>query len=425
MVKKVPRKSIWADLPPTAAPYAPPAVIRNDGPTTPEEGGGAPLAHGEKWDRILVDANAMCPENEMYAALLWVESRCVTAGLHEIDPWWAWHFRTFYESGKMVDTGRVGLRGAKSDSVCRALVAEVIFMQRKLEPGLVAACPVISRSVSEANDRTDTIVQILSACGLNDRSGKRDEEQPGSFTRSGGGFGARIVKLHDSQGHPVEFRIYPPSIAAAAGYTGIAGFADEVDLWGKDEHANPAQRVFEILFTRYLTQPKAKLHVMSASYFPKSAHSAMVGEGDTSLQRVARLGAEGARKDTESRARLAALLGANLRPEDRHLLLKPGDPTSVDIPCWVSNPIAPIEECYKKSKDNVRLMLGLFGGQVAFSGVGAASADEYEALAIANRRLCASTHAGTLSAFREDGLITVPGYGSDFKPIPRGRPRGL
>lgn len=425
-MRKSPKKSLWADLP-ALPPYQTTAPTIVD--PVPQTADGAPLAHVEKWERIRTTALAEYPDDtEEFAALMWVERRCVEAGLHAMDEWWKWHLREFYTSGKRIDLGRVGLRGAKSDTICRAIVSEVLMTPRIVEPGLVAACPVISRNVAEANDRTDTIVQVLSACGITDKSGKRDGEEPGAFVRSGGGFGARVVKLFDAQGHPVEFRIYPPSIAAAAGYTAIAGFADEVDLWGKDEHANPAERVFEILFTRFITQPRARLHVMSASYYSKTTHSRMIDGADTPLQRVARLGKVGAEKDTEIRQAFAAK-HPELSPDERRILTDAARPDQVDVPSWVTNPIVPIEEAFKLCKNNVRLLMNQCGGGLAAGGVTSLSIDEYTRLGELNRGLAAdvAAHRGRVTrVFREDGLIDVPGFGADFKPIPGfgGKTRG-
>lgn len=332
--------------------------------------------------------------------LRWVERECVRGGLHPMDRQWMWHFEEFYRSGKMVDVGRFGLRAAKSDSCCRALVAEVLLMSRHLEPGIVGVCPVMAQNMREADDRFDTITAVLRACGVQDLTGSRGEDTNGGFQRSGGGSNARVIALHDADGHPVEFRIYPASVSGAAGFTGIAGFCDEVDLWGKEQAANPAKRVFEILFTRYTTQPGAKLHVMSASYNPDSEHAKMIAQGDTALQRVARLGEDGARIDTEARARLAVQINST-----DPLLLTPAKPDSTDIPCWVSNPVAPIEACYARAKGDVRSMIFLYGGRVnPTSGrTIAVNVDEMLALAEANQRLVSSGEPrGEMQRF--DGL---------------------
>lgn len=333
------------------------------------------------WSQIRKEAAELAPGE--YGQLLWVERACVKAGMHPLDRQWLWHFQEFYASKKRVDVGRYGLRAAKSDSNCRAITAEVLLSPRRLEPGFVGVCPVMSSNMTEADDRFDTIIQVLSACGLTDLTGMRQPEAEG-FQRAGGGSSARVISLRDAQGYKVEFRIYPASISGAAGFTGIAGFCDEVDLWGKEAGANPAKRVFEVLLARYLTQPTAKIHVMSASYHRESEHAAMIAAGDTPVQRVARLGVDGAAKDTEARATLAVAIGSR-----DPLLLTPSDPKSTDIPCWVSNPVAPIEECYRLAKGDIKRMMFLYGGRLNPSGGRAVSMgiEDLQALAERNRQL--------------------------------------
>ena len=346
------------------------------------------------WSQIRKEAAELAPGE--HGQLLWVERACVKAGMHPLDRQWLWHFQEFYGSKKMVDVGRFGLRAAKSDSNCRAVTAEVLLTPRRLEPGFVGVCPIMSSNMSEADDRFDTIVQVLSACGLTDLTGIRQPEEEG-FQRSGGGSSARVISLRDAQGYKVEFRIYPASISGAAGFTGIAGFCDEVDLWGKEAGANPAKRVLEVLLARYATQPTAKLHVMSASYNRESEHASMIAAGDTALQRVARLGKDGAAIDTEARLRLAVAIGSR-----DPLLLTPADPMSTDIPCWVSNPVAPIESCYALAKSDVRRMMFLYGGRLNLLGgrVASMGLEDLQALGDRNREIVSGAgERGRLTPF--------------------------
>jgi hypothetical protein len=338
-------------------------------------------------DRIISEASAL--SEGLYGYFLWIEQKCTAAGMHPCDPQWLWHFREFYESGKMIDVGRFGLRAGKSVSVPRALAAEVLLVSRRLEKGQVGVCPIMAQNMREAADRFSTMRQILHACGLVDNTGHRTEDEEG-FVCSGGGSTALKIVMRDFEGHDVEVRVYPASISGAAGFTGIAGFCDELDLWGRDEAANPAKRVVEILTTRYTTQPQAKLHLMSATYNPKSAHAEMIAAGDTPLQRVARLGAEGAKKDEDERSRLARSFSL----ADK-LLTEKADPQSTDIPSWVSNPITPIEECYKKSGGDLRRMFALYGARVASVGGAKMSADDY--LWIASQNNTAARPAITIT----------------------------
>jgi hypothetical protein len=336
-----------------------PTVARVAGPTATIA--AHPVTPTERHAQFVAECAKLGPG--LYGALLWVELKCIAAGMHPMDPQWLWHFKEFYESGKIVDVGRFGLRAAKSVSVPRAIVAEILYTARHLEPGQLGVCPVMAQNQREAADRFSTFRTILRACGFADCSGSRSEEEENGFTCSGGGAAGSQIAMRDLEGHPIEIRVYTASIAGAAGFTAIAGFTDETDLWGKDQGANPAERVLEVLMTRLTTQPGARLHVMSATYYPTSAHARMIAEGDTPLQRVARLGEAGAKKDTADRARLAA----SIKSTDPRLLA-PGDPASVDVPSWVSNPTAPIETCYALSKGNLDRMFALYGARVAEIG---------------------------------------------------------
>ena len=336
----------------------------------------------DRWKAIRQQASSL-HANPFMAALLWVESRCTAAGMHPLHPWWLRHFEAFYLSGKRVDAGRIGLRGAKSDSCCRPAVAEALLTERTLEPGQIGKYPVISNIRSEASGRFDTICTVLDACGLTDLSGKRAED-PNGFKRSGGGNAAHVVDLFDSQGHPIQFVVATANKGGGVGYTGIGAFCDEVDLWGAEEGANPAETVFGLLLTRVTTQPLARIHMMSASYNAKSFHDKTISEGDTPLVRVARLGLEGAKADFEMRVAFARSMGLT-DPK----LTEPSAPDSTDIPSWVTNPVAPIEESYPLAK-TLQKLLALYGGRSCENKPGGMGVSDMDALIEANRQLCAS-----------------------------------
>jgi len=293
-----------------------------------------------------------------FGYLQMVNARCVDAGLHPMDPWWIGHARKFYSSGKMIDVGRVGLRGGKSTNVCRMLVADVVYQRRQIERSQVGVCPIMSSGTAEATDRMNTIVEVLLALKLRDCSGTRSKLVRGQFRRTKAEGGAERVMLFDSQGHKVEFRVYPASKAGAVGFTGICGFCDEVDLWrDKATGANPATEVLDLLKYRYTTQPTAHLYIFSAPYGSTSAHSSRIDMGDTPLQYVARLGQKGADKDAQERWQLVGKAG----PDPR--LLAPSDPKSVNIPAWVTSPIVPLSRCYDLAEGDMSKMFSRYGGR--------------------------------------------------------------
>lgn len=293
-----------------------------------------------------------------FGYLQMVNARCVEAGLHPMDPWWIGHARKFYASGKMIDVGRIGLRGGKSTNVCRMLVADVIYQRRQIERSQVGVCPIMSSGTAEATDRMNTIVEVLCALKIRDCSGTRSKLVRGQFRRTKAEGGAERVLLFDSQGHRVEFRVYPASKAGAVGFTGICGFCDEVDLWrDKATGANPASEVLDLLKYRYTTQPTAHLYIFSAPYGTTSAHSSRIDMGDTPLQYVARLGQRGADKDAQQRWQLVSVAG----PDPR--LLEASDPKSVNIPAWVTSPIVPMSRCYDLAEGDMDKMFSRYGGR--------------------------------------------------------------
>ncbi len=292
-----------------------------------------------------------------------VNARCEASKLHAMDPWWINHFRKFYASGKMIDIGRIGLRGGKSTNVCRALVADVLYTIRRLEPSQIGVCPIMSAGTKEASDRIDTIMEVLRACGQTDVSGGRSPAERGQFRKIKGEGGAEVVELFDSQGHPIEFRVYPASKHGAIGFTAIGGFCDEVDAWrDKATGANPATEILDMLMHRFTTQPAAHLYIFSATYGGASAHTKRVSKGDTPLQYVARLGSRGAQADQDARFRLVARAG----PDPR--LLEASDPKSPNVPCWVTSPIAPIARCYDLSEGDISKMVLYYGGRPSDEG---------------------------------------------------------
>lgn len=328
-----------------------------------------------KWDRVRREAGAMGPGRS--GQLLWIDDRCQKAGLRALDPWWIWHFDSFYESGKRVDKMRGGLRLGKSSTACEAII-NTLIKPHDIDAGTVAIVPIMSIRREEADDRFYTLVKILSACGMEP---KKPDERTGTLL--GGGFGGQFnharnalsgggqIRLRDSQGHDVEIRCFPARLAATRGPTCFSFFCDEVDGWLDDEelHANPAPLIVEGLMERTTTQPETEAFIYSANYRGANTyHSNLIDKGDTRSDYVARLGPLGAERDTEARLYLANLIGST---DER--LLTPASPDAVDIPAWVGNPKATIETCYELAKEDIGRMLGRYGGRATENRAAVAS----------------------------------------------------
>jgi hypothetical protein len=369
-----------ADTPPPTARAARGGGDR-DAPGGERDDGG----DGSTWARVREEARAVEPGHS--GTLLWIDARCQKAGMHPLDLWWVEKFREFYASGKMIFGARVGLRGAKSVSVCRALVNDALFTVRDLDPGTIGVIPIMSSDRTEATDRFHTIKKILRACGIGPEKAKDDD---GAGDVIGGGLGSTyrsttlpsgggVIIVCDSQGHEIQFRIYPARITGAIGYTAVAGFLDEVDTWLVDAlgvstedvaeaaavsakgRANPGDVVIDRVRERFTTtRATAHLYIVSASYKGiDSAHWRVIDDGDTPIQYVARLGAMGAARDDVARRGLALSIGS----EDPRLTT-PADPATPNVGAWATNPSkAAISDCYEISKQRIGPMLGRYGGR--------------------------------------------------------------
>ncbi len=339
-------------------PYDPRPRTRGDTPPPALAIVAPEPSWADRWARVREEARALGGLNINLGHLLWVDRACVDAGVYGLSPWWERHYADFYDSGEAEDVARVGLRGDKSGSGAKAVTAETVLMERTLAPTVEARCPVMSANVTEAGDRFTTICVVLRAMGFSDFLG-RGPHPMGGFKRAGGGIGTpSTIHLHDAQGHEVKFQVSAASESAAAGFTGIAGLGDELDLW-RSGGANPAEKVLRVLRSRYATQPQAKLHLFSASYERESEHAKLIALGRSAGQYVARIGADGAAADHAARLRLAALHGLT----DPLLLAPPLAPDSPDVPSWITNPVMPIEAAYAKSKGNLVEMFALYGGR--------------------------------------------------------------
>ena len=316
-----------------------------------------------RWSNIRADAARRFGPGD-FGQLLWMDERCAKAGMHALDDWWREDIAGFYASGKPEHAGRLGLRGAKSTSIPRPLSRDALFTERTLDPTVPGVIPIISVDKTEADGRFETIRGTLRACGMAPKK-PDDSSVPilpdgigGIYESSTLASGGGVIYFKDSQGHALEFRVYAAKVAGVVGYTGVGGFCDEVDLWVDDRGVNPAERVLDLLGKRFTTQRAARLYAFSASYYPNSAHKRKIDEGDTMLQHLARLGPIGAARDDEARARLAA----TIKSTDPRLLAK-ADPSSPDVPSWVTNPLVTIEDCYARSKEKLGPMFALYGGR--------------------------------------------------------------
>lgn len=334
--------------------------------------------------------------------LKWLDARgqMMRPALHPLDPMWLEAFAGYYDSRRLIMLARKGLRAGGSSSACPGLTRCSLFANRKLDAGTIGVIPIMSATRDEADGRFVTIKSYLRAAGLmppkkKSRGGEEDfpEEDEdgivyqvpaggldGTFRSKRSASGGGIIAIADRHGHRIQFRILPALVKHGVGYTGVAGFLDESDLWPNDpeHHVNPAEMILDRVSERFTTayderaltdpsivDPGAEMLIFSASYNVDSAHKRAVDEalkgGDAAaLTYLVRLGKEGARRDEEARRAFAAESG-NADPR----LWAPGDAMSPDLPAWVYNPAETVRKCYGFSKGDVSRMLAKYGGRAA------------------------------------------------------------
>ncbi len=323
---------------------------------------GALAPEVQKGDELAPDDCSAYGTGPM-ARALWLDAKLVARGFPPMSAWWSLVLTQFYASGKRWFVARVGRRGGKSSTLCRVAVAEAVWTERDLPPGTIGVFSVISVDMAEATDRIDTIEQILIALGYRKTEGEPSDRT--EFVRTVKHSRPRIALL-DSQGHPIEFRVYPATISGVSGHTSIGSLCDEAAKW-RDEKtaANPADQVLKSLMPTMTTQRSAHLFMVSSAFSTIDRHHDAISEGDTERQFVARLYADACERDRVQRLEAARLLRqqslATFSAHERAAKIKAAeqledsasklDATSTNIPTWIANPTRTIAETREDEPD--------------------------------------------------------------------------
>lgn len=311
--------------------------------------------------------------------LRWLEARLkseTAAPWRPMPAWWVWTYERFWRSGKVELVGSVGRRGTKSSSCCRVAVCEILFRERRVEPGSELVWPILSCDMAEANGRQRTLRTLLEAIGI-DPVGDESKVRPGTFWASSPNQGRSKIVLFDAECRRVEFRIAPASPAGVSGFTGLGGLGDEMELGVWAQSGDACKAVLDMWRPTLKGQKGSRLYLYSAPYGERGPHTRMVAGGSTDGRYVATLGELGARLDTEARRGLVKLFEAKSKEKDRTQrerdrlakyaadprLLEAGDPHSTAIPSWAANPtnedgdgpdpVGAILECYRLASVDV------------------------------------------------------------------------
>ena len=342
-----------------------------------DDGSPAPENQSEGFERAM--DQALQYGDGLIGQLEWVEQRCALAGRHAMDKVWRWNCEQFFRSGKLKMVDVAGLRAGKTTSLQRAIVPVALFSKHKVEAGEIAGIPVMSSRTNLATMTLNEFEIILTACGMKPtRKGAESLALPGGidgeFKRTNASSGGGVIEFINAHGARVRIMCLAANVASAVGYTAVGAFLDEIEIWtSKAAAANPATEVLEAVQQRATTTfDTAKLFI-SSSYYPdrtrkygKGALQSLIEAGDSDTVYIARLGEEGARRDTAARLRLAREIGSS----DPRLLVA-GDPATPSIPAWASRLDLDISTLYKQTGGNLDKLFGLYGGRIDCGGTSA------------------------------------------------------
>jgi hypothetical protein len=233
---------------PAAAPLEVPAVATRDAPPSSGERG---------WPATVPE----CIE-AMEAVLVEQGS-----GIEPLTPFWRETIRGFYASGKKQLVGRVGRRGRKSYTWCGFVaIAEILTARHAVPPGDTGVVSIISANKDQAADRIATCIAMLDALGV-------------AYKKT-----AKGIEFTD---RPYRISILAASISAVSSYTCILAIGDEVTKWTDgDSKVNPARAVISSWRATLLTQPLAKMVLLSSPMGFEDEHAQAFDRGETRAQSV-------------------------------------------------------------------------------------------------------------------------------------------
>lgn len=213
-----------------------------------------------------VDEIAERARMSVFEGLEAIERELVGAGWPKMSPWWHAQLRSFYASGRRRMVLRVGRRGGKSSTLCRVVVAEVLYGRHPVPPGDAGVFMILSVKKEDAVERINTIESILQVLGEQfDRIGERIELRVR---------GARRV-----------IKAMAANFRTVVGGTAIGILADEMARWRDDRTgANPAVEVMRSIRPSLLTMPNAREFDSSSAFSTIDYHHEMFSQGNTDRQ---------------------------------------------------------------------------------------------------------------------------------------------
>ena len=184
-----------------------------------------------------------------------------------LSPWWKRTLKAFYDNPRQRLVVRVGRRGGKSSTLCRVIVAELMYGDHNVTPGDIGVFACISVKKAKARERLHTIKSILSALKV-EHVHRGDE-----------------IRIKN---RPLAARVYAASFRTAVGMTCVGIVCDEVARWrDEDTGANPAKEVLASVRPSLATMVNSHEFLSSSPWSTLDAHYEAYELGNTTEQLVA------------------------------------------------------------------------------------------------------------------------------------------
>lgn len=226
-----------------------------------------------------------------FGYLLWVDAKCIAAGMPPLSPWWRSSIELFYLSGKRWGIFCVGRGGGKSSSLERFAATECYFAPRAVPPGQTWVCPFISVSPQDATRRLRGNEAVYRALGLRIRGGIDGE---GEKVRDGikvSYASPAHMDLCDVRGNAIQLLSVAGTIGNVSGPSTIGGIIDEAaKLLDKAVHANPLTEIMASFTQTFRARPGIRAICCSSAFDRTGMHFHMIDKGDTETNHVARIG---------------------------------------------------------------------------------------------------------------------------------------
>lgn len=206
------------------------------------------------------------------------EEALAAKGWHRLSPWWWQQYETWLTSECRQFVGRVGRQGGKSQTCSRWAVAEATAGLAKIPDGTEGVFAILSVEREDSARRIRTIAAILKALGYTEvRASKTEIRQRGDFVARMGA--SPEIEVWGDNG-PRKIKAYTASIAGVSGFTCFGAFCDEVSKWSDDgAGTNPATEVISSLGPTMITQPLARIALISSPWSTLDAHHAAFAAG--------------------------------------------------------------------------------------------------------------------------------------------------